>query len=163
VSAPNKPVARVEAHLEALRAAGLDTQAFFDALVAIRDDSALSETQRDALHRIIAMESFIWYLEALRGEPVDRIKAAEEARKLADAPAIEKREPGQTAAELAKRDLSIGKDTFPREEVTVKQRPPKKPPAAKTINQRPPVVDAEAEPKGPTRKAGVTKFDGPEE
>jgi hypothetical protein len=103
VATPNKPVDRVEAHLKKLREAGLDTQAFFAALVDIRDDSALSPTHREALYKIVAMESFIWYLEALNGAPVDRIKAAEEA---------------QRAAEQGV--------PYPREEVTVKQRPPKK-------------------------------------
>ncbi len=101
MTSSTKAFPRVEAHLEKLRNAGLDTQAFFAALVDIRDDTALSEKQRDALHQIIAMESFIWYLEALNGAPIDRVRAAEEAKRAAE-------------------------DAYPPEEVTVRQRPPKK-------------------------------------
>jgi hypothetical protein len=85
VASPDKPVDRVQAHLEKLRAAGLDTQAFFAALVDIRDDSALSPPHREALYQIVAMESFIWYLEALNGAPIDRVKAAEEAARAVEA------------------------------------------------------------------------------
>ena len=109
MASSNKPVDRVEAHLQRLREAGLDTQAFFAALVAIRDDSALAPAHREALHQVIAMESFYWYLEALNGEPIDRAKAAEAAQKMAEA------------------NAAIAKPEFPREEVTVKQRPPKSP------------------------------------
>ena len=104
-----QPVARVEAHLQKLRAAGLDTQAFFAALVDIRDDSALSKIQREALYQIIAMESYIWYLDAINGAPIDRDKAA------------------QAALQAAEQELAKPEETeFPREEVTVRQRPPKK-------------------------------------
>lgn len=64
---------RVAAHVERLRMAGLDTARFFDALVQLRDDKALPEKHRRALYRLIAMESVIWYLEALRNERIDRM------------------------------------------------------------------------------------------
>lgn len=165
---PSKPIARVEAHLEKLRAAGLDTQAFFEALVDIRDDSGLSEKHRDSLYRIIAMESFIWYLEALNGAPIDRIKAAQEAMKIAEENnvAIKKTTPGEAAAELAKRDITLTQTEppvdFPPQEVTVRERPPKKGPGpqpTKTVNERPPRRAPAPRKKGPTPKAGVTKFD----
>lgn len=165
---PSKPIARVEAHLEKLRAAGLDTQAFFEALVDIRDDSGLSETHRESLYQIVAMESFIWYLEALNGAPIDRIKAAQEAMKIAEenSVAIKKTTPGEAAAELAKRDISLTQDQpppdFPQSEVTVRERPPKKRPGprpAKTVNERPPDQKATPRKKRPTPKAGVTKFE----
>lgn len=108
MASSNKPVARVEAHLQKLREAGLDTQKFFEALVEIRDDSALAAAHREALHQVIAMESFFWYLEALNGEPFDRAKAAEAANEFAEVNMAERPEP-----------------EVPREEVTVKQRPPK--------------------------------------
>ncbi len=71
--------ARVQGHVDRLRAAGLDTERFFDALVSIRDDRGLSAAHRTALYRLIATESFLWYLEALQGRPVDRAKLLEEA------------------------------------------------------------------------------------
>ncbi len=136
----NKPVARVDAHLTKLREAGLDTQAFFAALVDIRDDTALSPKQREALYQIVAMESFIWYVEALNGSPVDREKAAEEARRVAEDHDDE--------------------PPFPREEVTVRQRPPKSRTKSVGKEQADPV---QAPPKkgGPRPKSGVTKFERP--
>lgn len=108
----SKPSPRVHEHLEKLRAAGLDTQAFFEALVDIRDDSALPSAHRDALYKCVAMESYIWYLEALQGEPLDRIKAMEEARRLAEEerPAMERRTPGDTSARLLQSDLRKSRD-----------------------------------------------------
>ena len=98
---------RVQGHVDRLRAAGLDTQAFFDALAAIKDDRGLPAPQREALYRLIAMESFVWYLEALRGAPVDRIKLVEEARKVAEEKGvlIARRSPGDAAGALARADL----------------------------------------------------------
>ena len=107
MTTPNKPAARVEAHLQKLREAGLDTQKFFAALVDIRDDSALSAAHRDALYRVVAMESFLWYLDAINGAPLDREKMLEEARKLLEASAAKQADP-------------------PKKEVTVRERPPKK-------------------------------------
>jgi len=78
-----RPTLRIQEHIEKLRAAGLDTQMFFDALVGIRDDTVISKEQRDALYKLVAMEGFVWYLEALRGKPVDRIALAEKAGELA--------------------------------------------------------------------------------
>jgi hypothetical protein len=95
-------------HVDRLRAAGLDTQAFFDALIAIRDDSALPAAHREALYKLIAMECFVWYLEAIRGEPIDRMKAAAEAMKVLEQndAAIKKKTPGGNAAELLTKDIS---------------------------------------------------------
>jgi hypothetical protein len=131
VTTSSKPVARVEAHLEKLRKAGLDTQAFFAALVDIRDDSALSQPHREAIYQAIAMESFIWYLEAINGSPMDRAKAAELVAELAPS-AEDTLPPGD----------------YPEQEITVRQRPPEEPVARKPK-------------KGPTPKPGVTKFDRP--
>ena len=83
-----KPTPRVREHLETLRAAGLDTQAFFEALVRVRDDSTLSETHRQAIYKCVAMESFAWYLDALNGEPINRVEAMRAARSAADAGAL---------------------------------------------------------------------------
>lgn len=107
MSAPSKPTPRVHEHLERLRAAGLDTQAFFEALVALRDDSGLPTAHREALYKCVAMESFVWYLEAIMGEPIDRIKAMDEARKIAEAnaAAIKRTQPGEASAELLSKDL----------------------------------------------------------
>ncbi len=98
---------RVLDHVDTLRKAGLDTQAFFDALVNIRDDSALPQAHREALYKLIATESFLWYLEALRGAPIDRVRLAEEAAKIGEenAAAIKKTNPGEAAAELLRRVL----------------------------------------------------------
>src|SRR5688572_23995291 len=101
---------RVREHVERLRAAGQDTQRFFDALVALRDDSALSKTHRDAITKLVAMESFVWYLEAIRNEPIDRVKLADEARRInqEQASAATKKAPGENAA-TALAQANIGK------------------------------------------------------
>jgi hypothetical protein len=103
-----KPSSRVAQHLETLRAAGLSTEDFFNAMVAIRDDSALPTAHRDAVYRMIAMESYVWYLEALRGEPVDRVKLMQEAMKAVEenSAAIKKPTPGGASAALAQKDIS---------------------------------------------------------
>ncbi len=80
-----RPTPRAAAHLEALRAAGLDTEAFFTALAAVRNDSALPAAHRELIYRCVAMECFAWYLEAVGGAPVDRVRAAAEARARAEA------------------------------------------------------------------------------
>ena len=99
----NKVAPRVQAHVEKLRAAGLDTQLFFDALVGIRDDHQLSTAHRTALYRLIASESFLWYVEALQGHPADRAKLIEEAFRInsENNVAIKRRSPGDAAHELA--------------------------------------------------------------
>ena len=104
---PKKATPRVREHVNNLREAGLDTQKFFDALVAIRDDSALSKTHREALYKLISMESFVWYLEAIRNEEIDRVKLADEVNKITaeyDA-AIRTENPGDRANQLLKRDI----------------------------------------------------------
>jgi ribonuclease HII len=102
-----KASSRVAQHLETLRAAGLSTEEFFDAMVSIRDDSALSNTHREAIYRMIAMESYVWYLEALRGEPIDRLKLMQEARKTIEehSAAIKKPTPGGPSAALLQKDI----------------------------------------------------------
>lgn len=98
---------RVAQHLESLREAGLATESFFNAMTAIRDDSALPNAHREAIYRMIAMESYIWYLEALRGEPVDRAKLMREAKAAIEeqGAAIKKPAPGGASAALMKKDL----------------------------------------------------------
>ncbi len=125
----NQPTPRVQEHLERLRAAGLKTEDFFEALIALRDDSGLPQAHREALYRTIGMESFIWYLEALRGEPVDRIKAAHEAKQIAEenSVAIKRRKDGDSATELVKRDISLKPGTpGPGKAPTQKKAPPRK-------------------------------------
>ena len=113
MSAPKKSTPRVREHVNALREAGLDTQKFFDALVGIRDDSALSKTHREALHKLVAMESFVWYLEAIRNEEIDRIKLADEVNKITQeySASMRTEKTGERANELLKRD--IGKKKAP--------------------------------------------------
>ena len=96
--------------------------------MAIRDDSALPEAHRDAIYRCVAMESYAWYLEALLGEPIDRIKAIREAQALIeeDAAAIKKpsSEPGDVSARLITK--GIGKsDTAGPESAARGPRTPK--------------------------------------
>jgi len=136
---------RVREHVDKLREAGLDTQKFFDALSAIRDDSALPRPHREALYKLIAMESFIWYLEAIRGERIDRIKLREEVNKLGEeyAAAIRKREPGDEAAALAEKNISA-----PPPAITASERRPP-PPRKKSAAPR----------KAPSR--ATTKTDRP--
>ena len=112
----NPPPPRVHEHLEALRAAGLDTQKFFEALVAIRDDATLPAAQREAIYRIVAVECHAWYLEALLGEPIDRVKAMTEARAIAEenAAAIKRTRPGEASAALIERDIGKGASREPR-------------------------------------------------
>ncbi|MEQ9504442.1 MAG: hypothetical protein RIT81_46725 [Deltaproteobacteria bacterium] len=130
---PSRVVPRVEGHVEALRAAGLNTEAFFDALVGIRDDTLLQDQHREALYRLIATESFLWYLEALKGKPVDRIKLALVAQEIAEknAAAIKKQVPGENAAELLLRAMQDDEPTEPA------PGPPRAPPNAQTKVDRP--------------------------
>lgn len=124
-----RPSPRVQEHLERLRLAGLDSQAFFEALIEIRDDNGLPTAHREALYKCIAMESFIWYLESLRGEPIDRIKAMQEAAEITieNEAAIKQRRPGDTAVELLKRNIGLkpGERTAPPDAQTVNARPPR--------------------------------------
>jgi hypothetical protein len=122
---------RVREHVNRLLHAGFDTQKFFDALVAIREDATLPQAHREALYKLIAMESFVWYLEALRNEPIDRLKLLAEAKRIQEehSAAIRASAPGERAAELAKADLS-----------KTPSKPPVRPsvPPAITKNERPP-------------------------
>ncbi|MCC7382773.1 MAG: hypothetical protein IT384_13135 [Deltaproteobacteria bacterium] len=104
---PLRVAPRAQDHIDKLRDAGFDTQRFFDTLVGIRDDPLLPESQREALYKLIASESFIWYLEAIRNQPIDRTKLVLEARKLAEEydAAIRKEAPGERATALAKADI----------------------------------------------------------
>ena len=103
MSEVNKVAPRVQAHVDKLRAAGLDTQLFFDALAGIRDDRQLSKPHRTALYKLVASESFLWYLEALTGAPVDRAKLIEESFRInaENAAAIKMRLSGDAAHNLA--------------------------------------------------------------
>lgn len=101
---------RVREHVDKLREAGLDTQQFFDALIGIRDDTALPRGHKEAIYKLLAMESFVWYLEALRDEQIDRVKLRDEVNQIAaeyDA-AIRKQQPGEKAAVLAQKDIGAG-------------------------------------------------------
>lgn len=70
---------RVRTHIEKLRQAGRDTEAFFLALVDIRDDPGLRAEEREALYRLVGSESYLWYVEAVEGRPVNRFELAEAA------------------------------------------------------------------------------------
>ena len=126
---------RVREHVDKLRAAGLDTQLFFDALVGLRDDTALPRPHREAIYKLIAQESFIWYLEAIRNERVDRVKLSEEVNALgAEYEAAIRKQDGNIATELAERD--IGADSgrpSPRKKKAMprKKGPRKKGPMAR--------------------------------
>lgn len=92
---------RVEAHLQRLRDAGFDPAAMRSALHAIRDDSALPPAHRKALLQMIAMESALSYLEALKGQKLNREAIAAELRaQAARAPAPDA--PGPAAPRSAK-------------------------------------------------------------
>lgn len=94
-------------HLRRLKSAGLTTERFFDALSGIRDDRSLPPPQREALLRLIAIECYVWYLEALRGAPIDRAKLTEEAQRLREEHAVAiKRSPAlDPSVELLSRDI----------------------------------------------------------
>lgn len=104
------PSPRVLEHLERLRSAG-NVEAFFNALVELREDSSLPDPHREALRQLIAQESFIWYLEALRGDRVDREKLAAAAKRLREASgaAIDQRTPSQLASDLLAEDIGVTK------------------------------------------------------
>src|SRR5688572_7707358 len=124
---------RVREHVNRLLHAGFDTQKFFDALVSIRDDATLPKAGREALFKLLAMESFIWYLEALRHEPIDRMTLLMEAKRIQDEheAAIRTSTPGEKAAELAQANISAPKEPPPPRPsvppaITKNERPPKK-------------------------------------
>lgn len=108
---PKKSTPRVREHVDKLREAGLDTQKFFDALVGIRDDTALPRAHREALYNLVAMESFVWYMEALRDERIDRVKLAEQVNTVGAEyeAAIRKQGDGDKAAALVERDIGAGR------------------------------------------------------
>ena len=175
------PSPRVQDHLKRLQAAGLETEAFFNALLEIRDDTALPKAHREALYKVIAMESFIWYLEAIRGEPVDRFRAMEAAAEIAsqNEVAIKKRRPGDTAAALVGADIGFQDGVDPSSTLNMRapgsKRPPEatptvvenKPPQRKPPDQATTVIDnappkPRPRPQGrPVPKKGVTKLDRP--
>jgi hypothetical protein len=130
MAAPKRATPRVLEHVERLREAGLDTQKFFDALVQLRDDGALPKKHREALYKWVAMESFIWYLEALRNERVDRMAMRDAAMKIAEEheAAIRKQQEGGEAEALAKADISAKK---PGQGAPAGASPPRKRPAGK--------------------------------
>jgi hypothetical protein len=146
---PKRATPRVREHVERLRVAGFDTQKFFDALVALRDDTALPRAHRDALYKLIAMESFVWYLEAIRNEPVDRVKLLEEAAKalVEHGAAIRRTEPGEAAATLARADIGKAAHAAPRA--------PEPPRAAAPLAARP--AQASPPPAPPSAKAPPKK------
>ncbi len=142
---------RVREHVDRLRAAGMDTARFFDALTLLRDDTALPKAHRDAIYKLIAMESFIWYLEALRNEPIDREKLLAQAKEVAAQPAIVKRTPGDQASALAKAD--IGK--APKADAMERPKPSvatAAKPAAPTPKPTAPKAAAPTPPKPPAKK-----------
>lgn len=121
-----KVTPRVRDHVDKLREAGLDTQKFFDVLCAIRDDSALPRTHRDAIYKLIAMESFVWYLEALRDERIDRVKLKDEVNRVAAEyeAAIRKQEKGEKAMALAQADIGAGDPKTPIPQAPQGAEPP---------------------------------------
>jgi hypothetical protein len=144
---PPRSTPRVREHVEHLRGAGFDTQKFFEALIAIRDDTLLSQSHRQALYRLIAMESFIWYLEALRNEPIDRRKLVEEVQSAVaeyDA-AIRQQNPGEKAAALVESKQDLAPEAGP---------PPVEPPISEPPLQKP-LPKPSGAPTGPTIKAGA--------
>ncbi len=104
---------RVAEHVERLRMAGLDTARFFDALVQLRDDKALPEKHRRALIRLVAMESFTWYLEALRNERIDRMALRD------------------TVIEMVKKDLAARAEAPPEPTQPASAKPRSKKPTAR--------------------------------
>ncbi len=174
----NSPSPRVQEHLKKLQAAGLQTEAFFEALISIRDDTALPKAHRDALYKVVAMESFVWYLEALRGAPVDRFRAMEALAEIdaQNSAAIKKRTPGDTSAALIQADIGFQKDdpnaTQPMRAVTVKKppehtatvierKPPSPPDQASTVIDPLPPRPAPRAQGRPRPKKGVTRLDRP--
>jgi hypothetical protein len=98
---------RVEDHLQRLRKAGLDPTQLADALVELRDDPLLTTPQREAIYNLLATESFVWYLEALRGGAVDREKLKKEVKAQRDrrGAAVKAPQKGELAAELLVTDI----------------------------------------------------------
>ncbi|TNE46689.1 MAG: hypothetical protein EP343_22505 [Deltaproteobacteria bacterium] len=62
---------RIVRHMKALEAALGNEEAYQQALNGIRDDNALTGPQREAIYKTLAQQSLLWYIEALKGEPVD--------------------------------------------------------------------------------------------
>jgi hypothetical protein len=69
-------------HVRELEAAGTDTQKFLSALIAIRDDTHLSDAQRGALHKTVAQSAVIGLRECLSGKDLP-----EELKELISKPA----------------------------------------------------------------------------
>ena len=71
VAPDRSPTPRVAEHVQRLETSCTSDYAFFDALMALRDDALLNRAHREALYRLVGMSSYIWYLEALNGEPLE--------------------------------------------------------------------------------------------
>lgn len=62
---------RIVRHVKALNDAAGNDEAWRLALNAVRDDTTLSAAQRGAIHKTLAQQSLLWYVEACSGKPVD--------------------------------------------------------------------------------------------
>lgn len=75
------PRARVVAWMDALKAAGADTDKARAVLNQVRDDARASRVDKEHFYRALAQQSLVWFLGAVEGRPL----TAEEVRQLAQA------------------------------------------------------------------------------
>lgn len=78
------PRPRVLGWLKALNDAGPDMQKAQLVLNGIRDDQRASKADKEHFYRALAQQSYVWYLGALRGQPVTAEELKEKAKQAAD-------------------------------------------------------------------------------
>jgi hypothetical protein len=82
---PKPKQSRVSGWLAELKEAGADQAAAARVLNKVRDDKNATLKDHEDFYRSLAQQSFVWYLEAIRGQPYSaeemRLLVLNEARK----------------------------------------------------------------------------------
>lgn len=84
-SEPAPKLNRVSGWLDELKQAGPDQEQAQRVLNKVRDDKNATAKDHEDFYRALAQQSFVWYLEAIRGQPYSaeemRLLVLNEARK----------------------------------------------------------------------------------
>jgi hypothetical protein len=63
----DKPMSRAQQWSQQLDAAGVNEEEARKVLNSVRDDPRATESDREEFHYALAQQSFIWYVESMRG------------------------------------------------------------------------------------------------
>lgn len=64
-----KQLSRAQQWAQQMDAAGLDEAAVKKVLNSVRDSNNATENDREEFYQSLAQQSFVWYVESLRGKP----------------------------------------------------------------------------------------------